>query len=112
MRTPLMPANGADHANNPFAPIERRFTFTATQLASALQLSPSTVRQRCERNEIEATKHGRLWRIPRREYFRLVGVEGAAHEDGSGSPDILRENERLKECLRRMAREIQSTLEG
>jgi excisionase family DNA binding protein len=50
-----------------------RLTFTADELADALHLAPSTVRLWCQRGEIAATKRGRLWRIPRREYLRLVG---------------------------------------
>lgn len=59
-------------------PVPDRFTFTVAELAAALRCAPSTVRQRCQDGTYEAKQHGRLWRISRREYMRLVGEDGAA----------------------------------
>jgi excisionase family DNA binding protein len=70
-----------------------RLTFTADELADALHLAPSTVRLQCQRGEISATKHGRLWRIPRREYLRLVGEDAVGHE-ASGGDGVRRARER------------------
>lgn len=36
-------------------------------------LNPRTVRDLCERHEIDATKAGERWLIPRREVSRLTG---------------------------------------
>lgn len=81
--------------------------YTCEAVAHALGLHVSTVRQRCERGEIAAVKHGRLWRIPRKEYLRLVGEDGASHEASGG--DAVRRQTR--EALVRMRAEIDRLLE-
>jgi len=79
-------------------PLPQRLTYTADELAEALRISVSTVRGRCERGEIDATKHGRFWRISRREYARLVGEEGPGHEANAGDAEAKRRMRALREA--------------
>lgn len=79
-------------------PVPDRFTFTVPELADALKLAPSTVRQRCQNGTYAATQHGRQWRISRREYARLVGEDGATHEDGGGDVELRRRERALREA--------------
>src|SRR5262245_18835031 len=90
--------------------IPQRLTFTAEELAEALHLAPATVRLRCQRGIYAARKDGKLWRIPRREYIRLVG-EGDEVPDARRTRDpLIRENERLREALRRISRDVAAVL--
>jgi excisionase family DNA binding protein len=78
-----------------------RLTFTADELADALHLAPSTVRLWCQQGVVAATKRGRLWRIPRREYLRLVGDDaaGVAAHEARGGDGVQRARERALRAM-------------
>jgi excisionase family DNA binding protein len=81
-------------------------TFTADELADALHLAPSTVRLWCQQGVVAATKRGRLWRIPRREYLRLVGEDAGAAHEARGGDGVQRARERALRDIRAMAVEL------
>src|SRR5688572_20896808 len=91
-------------------PVPERFVFTVAELADALHLAPSTVRQRCQDGTYEAKQHGRLWRISRREYARLVGEDGPGHEDRGGDAEVRRRLRALDEA-ETLARELLDALQ-
>lgn len=82
-----------------------RLVYSADDLALALGMPVGTVRERCKRGEYEARKDGRLWRIPRREYIRLVGEDAPGHEAGGGDAELRRRERALRE-IRDVALEL------
>lgn len=89
-------------------PVPQRLTYTPDDVAAATPFAVSTVRAMCERGDIEAKKAGRRWLISRREYLRLVGEDGAGHEDHGGDAEL----RRVREGLLRMRAEIDRLLEA
>lgn len=79
--------------------LPQRLTYTPDDVAAVTPFAVSTVRAMCERGEIEAKKAGRRWLIPRREYCRLVGDEGAAHEDQGGDAELRRRQGDLRGAI-------------
>lgn len=77
---------------------KKSLVYTVEEVAADARLSVSTVRLMCQRGKIAAEKRGRKWKIPRREYLRLVGEDGASHEDGGGDAELRRRERALREA--------------
>lgn len=79
-----------------------RLAFSPNEVAEMTGLNPRTVRDLCERHEIDATKAGAQWLIPRREVERLTG------DDLSSPGSVAEEREvvRLKRELEDLRAEV------